>query len=442
MPRHESYKAWSVADFAKLRTWTSEGVPFTEQAGRFGRSTTSVRQKARAIGLRHPNATLETIARSGDDPTTTQEPEVSSPLSKEPLSVEEITALFKIDTDVWEAYHVTPNVWQMGAKHPETGEILKADLYQTKVRFRRKPGATLEEFGAELLADFRHRAKRRPRSSPSVIHFRGSEKFALEPDLFDIHIAKYAWKEETGDDYDSDITERIASAALSDLLAQVKGYPLARVILPIGNDFYHYDNPQGETTAGTTMDRDTRFQRMFRIGCNLAGWMIERCAEIAPTKVIVIPGNHDTTLAFTMGVVMEAQFAGDKRVTFDNSPAPRKYELFGKNLIGFAHGHEEKENDYAQVMAVERPQDWAASICREWHLGHFHTGRKRDPLTVHDKMGATIRRIRSLTAADAWHSRKAYLSNRSAEAFVWRESGGMRAHFVTLPIPDLLKGSQ
>jgi hypothetical protein len=81
---------------------------------------------------------------------------------------------------------------------------------------------------------------------------------------------------------------------------------------------------------------------MFRVGHLLAMWMIEECAKIAPVHVPVIPGNHDETAAFTMGVVLEAEFRRDKRVTFDNGPAPRKYYRYGKTLLGYAHGNNEK----------------------------------------------------------------------------------------------------
>lgn len=364
-----------------------------------------------------------------------------SPLTHTPQSVEDIIERFKIDLSVWEPFNVTPNVWMVGAKHPDTGKILTRELYQTKVRFRRKPGASVAELTADLMADLLVAAEERKHSAAILTFPLGTEKFALEPDLFDIHLAKYAWKEETGDDYDTALGYQIAQAALGDLMAQAKPYPVSECILPLGNDFFHYDNPQGETTAGTALDRDTRFQKMFRVGCDLAQHMIERCAEIAPTKVIVVPGNHDTTMAFTMGVVMEKLFSRDKRVTFDNSPKPRKYHRYGKNLIGFTHGHGEKPDILPQLMAMEEPEAWALTTCREMHMGHFHVGKRRDPVRVDDKTSVTLRWIRSLAGVDAWHAGKGFTGRRHAEAFLWREAGGLRAHFISLPVDDLLRRS-
>lgn len=353
-----------------------------------------------------------------------------------PLSLADVVKLWKIDEDIWEAATFQPNKWELGAKHPESGEILTKPLYQTKVLFRRKKTASIEIVAKQIIADIEQAAKRKPNYS---VKPKGSGDVLLEVDVFDLHVGKYAWAPETGNDYDVDIAQRIAKAAVGDLLAQVKGQQIAQVLLPFGNDFFQTDTPQGTTTAGTQVDHDTRFQRMFRCGHLLAMWMIEECAKIAPVHVPVIPGNHDETAAFTMGVVLEAEFRRDKRVTFDNGPAPRKYYRFGKTLLGYAHGNNEPTKQLPQLMALERPHDWAASVCREFHIGHIHTGRKAEPLSVDDQTGVTVRWLRSLSGTDSWHARKGFVGNqRSAEAFLWRKEGGMRGHFVSLPVEELV----
>jgi hypothetical protein len=52
-------------------------------------------------------------------------------------------------------------------------------------------------------------------------------------------------------------------------------------------------------------------------------------------------------------------------------------------------------------------------------------------VTVDDKLGVTVRILRSLSGVDAWHAGKGYIGTRGAEAFVWRKSGGIIAHFMT-----------
>lgn len=355
-----------------------------------------------------------------------------------PLSLDDVIRLWKIDTDIWEAVHFQPNKWEIGAKHPETGEILTKPLYQTKVSFKRKKTASIEIVAKQIVADIEQAAKMKP-SVAKRCQIDRSADLLLEVDVFDLHVGKMAWGAETGHDFDLKIAERIAKGAVADLLAQARGARIAQVLLPFGQDFFQYDTPQGTTTAGTQVDHDGRFQKMFRVGHALAMWMIEECAKIAPVHVPVIPGNHDEQSAFTMGVVLEAEFRRDKRVTFDNGPAPRKYYRFGKTLLGYAHGNNEPAGKLPQLMALERPMDWAASTCREFHIGHIHTGRKAEPLSVDDQTGVTVRWLRSLSGTDSWHAKKGFVGNqRSAEAFLWRKEGGMRGHFVSLPVEELV----
>lgn len=378
------------------------------------------------------------------EPTTTH-----SAFANAPLSLADVVKLWKIDEDVWEAVTFQPNKWEIGAKHPESGQILTKPLYQTKVMFKRKKTANIEIVAKQIIADIERAASSKPKRVEVGKGFRPARLDAkhltasdvmLEVDVFDLHVGKMSWGAETGHDYDLKIAERIAKAAVADLLAQVDGkHRITQVLLPFGNDFFQTDTPQGTTTAGTQVDHDGRFQKMFRVGHALAMWMIEECAKIAPVHVPVIPGNHDETAAFTMGVVLEAEFRRDTRVTFDNGPAPRKYYRYGKTFLGYAHGNNEPTGKLPQLMALERPQDWADSICREFHIGHIHTGRKAEPLSIDDQTGVTVRWLRSLSGTDSWHARRGFVGNqRSAEAFVWRKEGGMRAHFISRPVEELI----
>ena len=432
--------SWRDATADDLRALVTSGHTNAQIAARYHVTPKAVERRLNALGIQRDAATVRAALRG-----TANRPDLSghaleaASLANKPLSVEQIAALWSIDLTVWEAQSITPNTWGIGAKHPETGEILTKPLYQTKVRFVRKATPALEQLAADLIATMRRESTRRRRVTPKRIALPSGDPCALEVDLFDLHVGKYAWAEETGVNYDSDIAEQTATAAATDLLAQVPpGCTIDEVIVPIGNDWYHVDNPQGQTNAGTPQDRDTRYQRMFRIGHGIASWMIERCAEIAPVRVIVVPGNHDTATAFCLGVVLEAEFAGDARVSFDNSPRKRKYHDYGKVLLGYAHGHEEKPDHYARLMPVEEPERWARTTCREFHLGHVHTGKQKEPLIVEDKCGVTVRWMRSLAGTDAWHASKGYLGIRSAEAFLWRKAGGLRSHMVSKPVDELL----
>ena len=286
----------------------------------------------------------------------------------------------------------------------------------------------LQTFRDAMLADIQQDTKARPR-----IRFKApresKDAHAREVCVFDAHLGKYAWGEETGEDYDSSIAAERVRVAVSDLIALSAPFRCEETILPIGNDLLHVDNYAGNTTMGTPQDRDTRYQLMFRRTRGLMSWLIATCAESTNVRVVVIPGNHDSLSAWTLGEVLAAEYANDPRVTFDGSPRKRKYVQYGKNLIGYAHGHNEPHKKLPEIMAAEVPDLWAATTTREFHLGHFHRSKVTQPIYVEDYAGCTVRVLRSLSGTDAWHAAAGYVGvPKGAECFIWKKAGGMRAN--------------
>lgn len=286
--------------------------------------------------------------------------------------------------------------------------------------------AMLDDIAADtkLRPRVRHKVKSQP------------DAHAREIAIFDAHLGKYAWAPETGEDYDSAIAADRVREAVGDLLEQSAPYRCEETILPIGNDLLHTDNYAGTTTLGTPQDRDTRYQLMFRRARGLMSWLIASCAEHTNVRVIIIPGNHDSLSAWTLGEVLAAEYSHDPRVTFDGSPMKRKYAPYGRNLIAYAHGHNEPHKRLPEIMAAEVPDLWAASSYREWHVGHFHKSKVTQPIYVDDHAGCTVRVLRSLSGTDNWHALMGFVGGtRGAEAFIWRKSGGLRAnlfHQVTV----------
>lgn len=115
------------------------------------------------------------------------------------------------------------------------------------------------------------------------------------PSIFDLHLGKLAWGEETGEDYDIHIAQARFHAAINDLINKSSGYKVDEILFPVGNDIYNSDKalPYSQTTAGTPQMDDTRWQKMFRIGVRLITEAIIKLSEIAPVKVPLVYSNHD-----------------------------------------------------------------------------------------------------------------------------------------------------
>jgi hypothetical protein len=251
-----------------------------------------------------------------------------------------------------------------------------------------------------------------------------------EIDIFDLHAGKLAWYQETGADYDLKVATRLNMAAVETLLARTKHLPIAKILLPVGNDFFHIDNPRNTTFNETAQDVDTRWQKSFLKMKQAMVVIIERCMEVADVHVLMVPGNHDRTRTFYLGDTLESHFRHCPQVLVDNSPPLRKYVPWGVNLLGFSHGDEEKHASLPMLMAQEVPDLWAASKYREWHLGHLHQTRQQVMNRTKTDDGVVMRIIPSLSAPDAWHAMKGFKSPRAAESYVHDPVQGLHSSYI------------
>lgn len=323
----------------------------------------------------------------------------------------------------WECVHFKVNNYQQSQKD-EDGNATVVTLYQTDARFKPREGwDELAQFRESILRDIEQHAPvypAFPEPEPS------DDPHMLELDFFDVHVGKLAWGPEIdGEHYDSKRARDAVMESLERLLKRARGYDIEQVLIPLGNDLFHTDTPDGSTTAGTRQDTDSRPALMAIRVKELAVAVIDRAAQVAPVRVVIVPGNHDENNAFMLGQVLDAWYRNTDRVTVDCTPTLRKYVRYGVNFIGFTHGKDEKPADLPLLMASERPYDWAESLFRTWHIGHVHH-KKITRFNVGDTFnGVEVRVIQSLSQTDAWHYRKGYVKGRrAAEAFLWSKKDG------------------
>jgi hypothetical protein len=264
-------------------------------------------------------------------------------------------------------------------------------------------------------------------------HNKQNDGVLFVPCIFDLHLGKLAWHEETGYDYDLKIAEEKFVVAIEDLIAKTSGNNIEQILFPIGNDIYNSDKslPFAQTTAGTPQQDDSRWQKMFKTGTRLITWAIHRLSEIAPVDVVTVFSNHDHERVFYLGEVISAVFENHPNVKIDNSPLVRKYYQYGGCLFGLAHGHNEKANELPFLMAQESKTLWAETHYREWLLGHLHHSKKLMTESSKDYSGVKVTYLTSPSAPDAWHFQKGYVGSiRGAEAFIYDKKQGLIASAV------------
>jgi len=255
--------------------------------------------------------------------------------------------------------------------------------------------------------------------------------YLLEVNIFDLHFGRMTWEDETGSNYDIKIARDLFLTCINKLIEHSKNYNITKILFIVGNDFFNVDNPANTTYAGTPQDEDTRWKKTFKKGRELLIEAIDLLSQTAPVDVVVIPGNHDSTRTFHCGDSLECQYHSSKNVNIDNSPKVRKYYQFGKCMIGYAHGRDEKFADYPLIMASEEPKMWAETRYKEWHLGEIHHKREIKWLSTEEYKGVTVRYMRTLASPDAWSFSKGYVSSlRAGEGFVWDSENGLVAQFT------------
>jgi len=233
-----------------------------------------------------------------------------------------------------------------------------------------------------------------------------------DPDLLtvypmgDPHFGMYAWAEETGDDFDTDIAERVTCAAIDRLIDSAPPAETA-IVLPLG-DLIHADSSTNRTpNSGATLDVDTRWARVMQIALRALIYAIKKAlAKHKKVIVRIVKGNHDPHASLAIALALDAYFHGEPRINVDLSPAAHWYYKFGRVLIGSTHGDTTKERDLLGVMAADRPQDWGETEFRYWYCGHIHHSAKKE------YPGVVVEYFRTLATKDAWHAAQGYRSGR------------------------------
>ena len=331
--------------------------------------------------------------------------------------VDELLERFKIDKDYWNVTKQVINEWG------------SYENYNRQCKAWLSPIGSIvdwDTFKAQFIADVKQYS---PSIEPLHVNLRGQS--CLEIDIFDLHLGKLSWHEETGENYDNKIAKERFIDSINVLCEYAKPFEIEQIVFPVGNDFFNSDSdyPYPQTTKGTPQENDLRWQKSFRMGRQMVCDAIDFLSKIAPVYVPVIPGNHDYQKTFYLGDVLEVKYENNSNVKIDNSPRSRKYFQYYTTMIGFTHGRASNEGERRLLMLMpqEQPIMFSQTKYREWHLGDIHHKRR---VGEEDYSGIVLRYMRTLKGADEWENRKGYVGSiGGAEAYVWDRERGMVANF-------------
>jgi len=353
--------------------------------------------------------------------------------TKEITNFEQAIAFSGVDLNVWEVERKTFNSWDVTMKQQVDGKVvpLKSTNYQFKLWFKRKKEEyTKDEFLSELRESLSEVAKSIAKK-PIKAKPKNSGN-ALEVDVFDPHLGKLAWHEETGENYDIKIAKERYLSAIDDLINKSKGYDIEKVIYPLGNDFFHIDHMLGLTTKGTQLDTDVRWQKSWMIGRAVAVKSIEMLREIAPVEVKIIPGNHDFQRMFYLGDLLSVLYENCNNTEIDNAPTIRKFSRWGKCAIMFIHGDKGRYNEYPLVMLRHIMNLGWNTEYHEVHTGHFHKTKKIEHMVADEFKGIIVRVLKSISGTDAWHDHSGFVDNiKGAEGYIYNKDEGLIGNIIS-----------
>lgn len=243
----------------------------------------------------------------------------------------------------------------------------------------------------------------------------------FELPIQDVHFGKLSHTEDVAEPYNYSIAKERFNKVVSEAIDSIKDMNIEKIIFPIGNDYFHIDNMENATTAGTRQDTDLSAQLIFKYGVECLISNILKLSEIAPVEVFCINGNHDFLTSYHAICAIDCYFANNKNVIVNTSTSPRKYIEFGDVLLGFTHGDKEK-NRLDGIMQVEAREAWGRTKYHEFHCGHLHSEQ------VRETNGIIIRNLSSFTGTDGWHHRSGWIGAvKKIQSFLWDRHKGLRA---------------
>lgn len=243
--------------------------------------------------------------------------------------------------------------------------------------------------------------------------------------LFDAHIDKVCIVDNTHTnssiDYNIEHFKRAFVALFSKCLSAEK------VIFPIGNDFFNANDEKNTTVKGTPQDSLFDWKDSFSKGVELIRWCVDYMLQAGkPVDLITVYSNHDSTKLFYLSKCIELIYASNENVNIDLQGVQRKYNIYGANLFGFAHGDKEKTAALPLLMATERRKDWANVSNCFWFLGDKHHEKTFMFKKSLDMPSVEVHWLRAVATSDNWHYQSGYIGiPKTAYCYIFDKKHGL-----------------
>lgn len=319
------------------------------------------------------------------------------------------------DSKSWKLVSARNNIRQVISK--QDGVVTLYASYITVKPITDLSLSDVESFYKELCTTYQ---------APEVKEISNKGNYMFELPIMDLHFGKLSLSEDVAEPYNYELARERFNYIIDESINNIKNYDIDEIVFPIGSDFFHVDNVNMSTTAGTRQDSDLSPQLIFKYGleCLIDGIM--KLSKIAKVKVFCVNGNHDYLTSYHAVYSLWCYFHNNENVIVNVGTSPRKYVQYGNNLLGFTHGDKERQR-IDGLMQIEAREMWGNTKYHEFHCGHLHSEQTKE------NNGIIFRNLSSVCGTDTWHHTSGYIGAvKKCQSFLWHKTYGLKVIFHTV----------
>jgi hypothetical protein len=227
--------------------------------------------------------------------------------------------------------------------------------------------------------------------------------------ITDYHLGMLSWDEETGENWDVAIAEKLVVKWMEQAIAQSPNADTA--VFAQLSDFLHFDGMDAVTPASKhLLDVDTRFAKLVRSAIRVLRTIIDMLlAKHQKLHIIMADANHDPVSQIWLREWFSVLYENEPRVTVDKSPNPYNAYEFGNVALFFHHGHKRKVANVSEVFAGQFREMFGRTKYAYAHMGHYHS------IDIKENNLMIVEQHRTLAPGDAYSARGGWLSGRDAK---------------------------
>lgn len=382
---------WTNEDKHKIARLVILGLSDSQIAERMGKTRAAVKhyRQRHATDFKIEDAKEVTTDENGMQTTT-----VLMRLKHEPdKSPRTMLKLTGYDPDKWDLISSQYKVYEQHST--EDGTIPQ---YSITVKTRPKSNVSISELSGIINRSVKQKRLKRTRSTL---------KRMLVVPLYDLHFGINS--------YDNMVPY------LDKLQTIIQRHPLQKIVIEVGGDLLHSDFLKTtKTVKGTQLDHVDMINA-WKDASHFIKDIVETSIKNSETAELrAIGGNHDFDVQWGFIEMIKARY---QQLDVFNPGTYRQVFTYGQVGIMMAHGDTAKAK-LSRLFSSEYPKEWANSVWREAHYGHYHVE------VVRDEGGVIQRQFETPKPSDGYEIKNGYTMGQKTMKVLEYDENGLLAEYT------------